>query len=444
MGKKQPRALFWGEEGRDLGLVGVRDHPDLGDFGPFDGIEELDEFLDGELAIGADDYGDIWLGEGEVEELDFEEGEFDGGAIEFDFGVAIDGDGLESVWVGGFGGGGGGGDDEIHAIFHEGGGDHEDDEENESEIEHGGDIEFAEGLEALTIGEAAHGVGRGGLLRGLAAGAMIHVLVFEFRGEFGGEVIEADDDPAESGDEVIVAEHGGDGDEEAGDRGDEGGADTWGHGGEVCGAGGGDIAEGFHHAPDCAEETEEGGTADGGGEDDHLGFEGEGGFADGAFHGAGDHAHLGRGDAWGGEEAIAESFVDFCGAEELESEFLATCLVDGEEGGTGEAEAIGIDAEGLAIGAKEGEELGAAALGLADDAEFGDHDRPAEDGGEEEGEEDESTWGGGLFEGEDEARATGASEESGKERSRHEEWWMNRGSVRKFKGKIGGKKRFPK
>jgi len=153
---------------------------------------------------------------------------------------------------------------------------------------------------------------------------------------------------------------------------------------------------------------------------------------------------LGWGDAWGGEEAIAESFVDDSGAEELESEFLATCLVDGEEGGAGEAEAIGIDAEGLAIGAKEGEELGAAALGLADDAEFGDHDRPAEDGGKEQGEEDESTWGGGLFEGEDEARATGASEESGKERSRHEEWWMNRGSVRKFKGKIGGKKRFPK
>jgi hypothetical protein len=139
-------------------LVGVRDHPDLGDFGAFDGIEELDEFLDGELAIGADDYGDIWLGEGEVEELDFEEGEFDGGAIEFDFGVAIDGDGLEGMGVGGFGGGGGGGDDEIDAIFHEGGGDHEDDEENESEIEHGGDIEFAEGLEALTIGEATHGV----------------------------------------------------------------------------------------------------------------------------------------------------------------------------------------------------------------------------------------------------------------------------------------------
>jgi len=53
--------------------------------------------------------------------------------------------------------------------------------------------------------------------------AVLHVLVLELAGELGGEIVQFDDHSADGGDEVIVPEHGGDGDEQAGDGGDQSG-----------------------------------------------------------------------------------------------------------------------------------------------------------------------------------------------------------------------------
>lgn len=220
--------------------------------------------------------------------------------------------------------------------------------------------------------------------------------MLDLGGEFGGEVVGLHDHGANAGDEEVVTEHGRDGDEEADDGGDERTGDAGGHGGEAGAAGLGDAAEGIHDAPDGAEQTDEGRTADSGGKDDHLGFQPEGGFADGAFHGNGDGAHLGGRDFVGAFEAGLEGFVDLGGAEELEAEFGATGLVDLIEGRAFKVDALFIDAQRGAVAAEEGGETGGLAAGEIEVADLGDHDRPTEDRAEEQHEEHDLALDGGF------------------------------------------------
>jgi hypothetical protein len=47
-------------------------------------------------------------------------------------------------------------EDKVHAALHLRRGDHEDDQQNEGEIEQRRDVELAQGLQCVAIGEAAH------------------------------------------------------------------------------------------------------------------------------------------------------------------------------------------------------------------------------------------------------------------------------------------------
>ena len=106
--------------------------------------------------------------------------------------------------------------------------------------------------------------------------AVIDEDVLDLGGVSGGEAIEFLGDVPDGGDHEVVGEHGGNGDEEAGDGGDQRAGHTGGHGGQAGLIGFGDAGEGFHDAPDGAEQADEGAAGDGGGEDDHAFFQGHG------------------------------------------------------------------------------------------------------------------------------------------------------------------------
>jgi len=143
--------------------------------------------------VRADDDGDLRVGAFEIGELLFEG--VGGGLdfVEFDDVVAIDRNDLD---VGGidFGlRGRAGGHDEVEAVLDEGRREHEDDEEDEGEVEQGRHVELGDGTEVASVGVAAHCGGSAGDAAPLA-GAVFDVAVLDFGGEFGGEVIGADDD----------------------------------------------------------------------------------------------------------------------------------------------------------------------------------------------------------------------------------------------------------
>lgn len=213
---------------------------------------------------------------------------------------------------------------------------------------------------------------------------MFDVAVFDFGGEFCSEVVGLDDGAADAGYQKVVAEHSGYGDEQGDDGCEECAGDAGCHGGDVCSAGYGDSSEGLHDTPDGTEEANEGGAADGHGEDVHVGFELEGGLAYGAFHGGGDGSHLCTGDFWGAFEAGFEGFVNFGGAEHLEAEFGGSGFVDFVEGGAVEGEVLLVDTEGFAVAAEERGEVAGLVPGKPELAHFCDHDGPTENGAYEE------------------------------------------------------------
>jgi len=168
----------------------------------------------------------------------------------------------------------------------------------------------------------------------------------------------------------------------------------------------GDIAEGIHHAPDRAEESEEGGTADGGGEEDEVGFEFERFFADGTFHGGADGVHPRLADGPGGGEAGGEGGIDGGGSGEMEAEFFGAGVVDDGLRRFPWGPAREVRIEGFGRGAKAFEEGEGGTLSGAELGEFGPHDRPAENGSDHEKENDALTCGVGVFEGEEDSRGS--------------------------------------
>ena len=95
-------------------------------------------------------------------------------------------------------------------------------------------------------------------------------------------------------------------------------------------------AEGIHHAPNSAEKTEKGGATDSGGEEDEVGFEFEGFFPNGTFHGGAHRVHACLADRAGRGESCGEGGIDDGGAGEVEAELFRTRVVDdGLRGVTG-------------------------------------------------------------------------------------------------------------
>ena len=356
---------------------------DLGDPRALKDVHDGNELLDGEFEVGPDDDGGVGFFELGGEEAGFEVCGGDEIVVELVGVVFVDRDGEDLGGVDRALGGGAFGNDEVEAVFHERGGDHENDQQHEGEVEQRGDIQLRERLEAVSRGVAAHGSGLA------AAGAEFHKAVLDLGGELGGEIVGLHEHGAHGGDEEVVAEHGGDRDEEADDGGDERSGNAGCHGGEVRGAGLGDAGEGIHDAPHGAEKPKEWGSADGGGEDDHLGFELEGGLTDGAFHGGLDGAHLGRGDFLGDLQARGESVVDLGGSEHLEAKFVGAGFVDFKNIRAVKSDIGFEEAEGFAVLMKEVEKACVLALAEFQKAELCDHDGPAENGGEEECDQDE-------------------------------------------------------
>ncbi len=100
------------------------------------------------------------------------------------------------------------------------------------------------------------------------------------------EVVHAGAELAEAGGELVVADDGGDGDDEAGGGGDEGFGDAGGYGAQRGGACGAEAVEGVDDAHDGAEETDEGSDGGDGGEPGHAALHGGEGFAGGGLRGA--------------------------------------------------------------------------------------------------------------------------------------------------------------
>ncbi len=145
-------AGLWGGGGAVLD----RHDPDLGDSDALEDIHDGDKFLDGELEVGAHDDGGIGL-------VGFEGGEAGlkilwghDGIIDFEDIVFINRDveclgGIHSACsCGAFR------NDEIHAVFEKRRGDHENNQQHKNQIEHRGDVQFGEGMQAVFRRVASH------------------------------------------------------------------------------------------------------------------------------------------------------------------------------------------------------------------------------------------------------------------------------------------------
>ena len=143
------------------------------------------------------------------------------------------------------------------------------------------------------------------------AGIVLDVFVLELRRKFGGEVIHLHDHSANARDQKIVAEHRRDRNAERRHGGDEGARNARRHRRQIRRTGDRDIGEGVHHAPNRAEQTEKRGATDGRRKQNHLRFELECSFPDGALHRGADRIHLRRGDFVGDTETGAKSFIYF-------------------------------------------------------------------------------------------------------------------------------------
>ncbi len=113
-----------------------------------------------------------------------------------------------------------------------------------------------------------------------------HGGVFDGVEELAAEVVHARGELAQPGGELVVADDGGDGDDETGGGGDEGLRDAGGDGAESCCACGAEAVEGVDDAHDGAEETDEGSDRGDGGEPGHAALHRGEGFARGGLRGA--------------------------------------------------------------------------------------------------------------------------------------------------------------
>ena len=145
-------AGLWGGGGAVLD----RHDPDLGDSHALEDIHDGDKFLDGELEVGAHDDGGIWL-------VGFEGGEAGlkilrghDGVIDFEDIVFID---RNVECLGGIHSACGCGafrNNEIHAVLEERRGDHENNQQHKNQIEHRGDVQLGEGMQAVFRRVASH------------------------------------------------------------------------------------------------------------------------------------------------------------------------------------------------------------------------------------------------------------------------------------------------
>ncbi len=189
--------------------------------------------------------------------------------------------------------------------------------------------------------------------------------------ELAAELVHAGAELADAGGELVVADDGGDGDDQAGGGGDEGLGDAGGDGAQGGGAGGAEAVEGVDDAHDGAEESDEGSDGGDGGEPGHVALHGGEGFA------GGDLAGALEGEGVAGHAAAAGLAVVLVVDLEEDGDERAGLELLGDGGDLGEA-------AGLAEGAEEAAALGA---GAAEAAPLGEHDSPGEDAGE--GEQDE-------------------------------------------------------
>ena len=213
--------------------------------------------------------------------------------------------------------------------------------------------------------------------------------------ELAAEVVHAGGEVAELAGELVVADDGGDGDEDAGGGGDEGFGDTWGHRAEGGCTGGAEAVEGVNDAPDGAEEADEGrGVGDGGKPGDAGLHEGEG-FARGGGGGAFEP------DGIAGEAAAVGLAV--------------VLVVDfGEDGDQRRgAELLGGGGDfGQAAGFTEGaQEAGGLVARGGEGAELGEDDGPGEEAHNGEQDEDAEGDGAGVVEDLGDGRAVGTGGE---------------------------------
>ena len=206
--------------------------------------------------------------------------------------------------------------------------------------------------------------------------------VFDGVEEFSAEVVHAVGEVAELGGELVVADDGGDGDEDSGGGGDEGFGDAGGDGAEGGCAGCAEAVKGVDDAHDGAEEADEGAdVGDGGEPGDALFHKGEG------FGGGGGGGALEAGGVAGKAAAVG-----------LPEVFVVDFGEDGDEWGGLELLGDGGDFREAAGFAEGSEETGALGAGAREGSEFGDHDGPGEEAQEGEQEEDGEGDGAGVVE----------------------------------------------
>ena len=240
------------------------------------------------------------------------------------------------------------------------------------------------------------------------AGIVLDVFVLELGCKFGGEVIHLHDHSANARDQKIVAEHRRDGDAERGHGGDERARNARRHRCQIRRTGDGDIGERVHHAPNRAEQTEKRRTTDGRREQNHLRFELECSFPDGALHRGADRIHLRRGDFVGDTETGAKSFIYFGRAKQMKREFLTTRPVNIKDGCADKARISLEQAQGLSVLSERFEKARCLFSGESDYAHFCDHDRPAKDRADGESQENDLSRDGGMFKSEKEPAARDA------------------------------------
>ena len=237
------------------------------------------------------------------------------------------------------------------------------------------------------------------------AGIMLDVFVLELGCKFGGEVVHLHDHSANARDQKIVTEHRRDGDAERGHGGDERARNARRHRCQVRRTGDGDIGERVHHAPNRAEQTEKRRTTDGRREQNHLRFELECSFPDGALHRGADRIHLRRGDFVGDTETGAKSFIHFGRAKQMKCEFLTTSPVNINDGCADKARISLEQAQGLPVLAERFEKARCLFSRESNYAHFCDHDRPAKDRADGESQENDLSGDGGMFKSEKEPSA---------------------------------------
>ncbi len=141
---------------RGVGAVLDRHDPDLGYSDALEDIHNGNKFLDGELEVGAHDDSGIGFVSFESGEAGLEILRGHDGIVDFEDVVFIDRDverlggihsacGCGAFW-----------NNEIHAVFEERRGDHKNDQQHKNQIEHRGDVQLGDGVQAVFRRVASH------------------------------------------------------------------------------------------------------------------------------------------------------------------------------------------------------------------------------------------------------------------------------------------------